>query len=61
MAAAITKSQIAKAWPNILIPPLVFEDENSTKYPTTIQNVAGMKLIKKHMATTSLGGKASGL
>jgi hypothetical protein len=48
--AAITKSQIAKTLPNVLIPSSAFDAANSTKYPTVTQIVAGMRLKKKHMA-----------
>jgi hypothetical protein len=49
MKAAITKSQIAKTLPNVLIPSSAFDAANSTKYPIVTQIVAGMRLKKKHM------------
>src|SRR6478752_2583114 len=45
MKAAITKSQIAKTLPNVLIPSSAFDAANSTKYPIVTQIVAGMRLI----------------
>jgi hypothetical protein len=59
IAAAITKIQIAKTWPNILIPLLALADENNTKYPRITQPVAGMRLIKKHIVATSFGQSAA--
>jgi hypothetical protein len=33
--AAMTKTQIARIWPNVLIRPSVLVEENRTKYPMT--------------------------
>jgi hypothetical protein len=41
--------QMARIKPKILIPPSDFFDENITKYPTTIQNVAGTRENQIHI------------
>ena len=43
----------ASILPNLLIPPSALVEEKRTKYPTTTQKVAGIKLMKKHIAASS--------
>jgi hypothetical protein len=43
------KIQIARTWPNFFTFPSAFVDEKRTKYPITVNIVAGTKLKKKHM------------
>ncbi len=54
MNDAIQKIQIARKRPKVATRPSALVEEKSTKYPRTNQNVAGARLIKKHMTITSV-------
>ena len=56
ISAAMINTQTASTLPNVRILPSDFFEEKSMKYPTTSQNVAGIKLKKKHMIVPSLYG-----
>jgi hypothetical protein len=45
--------QIARIRPNFLTLPSAFVDEKRTKYPITVNIVAGNKLKKKHIDYSS--------
>jgi hypothetical protein len=49
MNPATRNIQIESPRPNALTDPSALVDENRTKYPITNQNVAGIKLKKKHI------------
>ncbi len=53
MKPATMKIQIESPCPSALTEPSALVDENRTKYPTTNQNVAGIKLKKKHISLYS--------
>ena len=49
MNPAIMNAQVASTRPRVCTAPSALVEENRMKYPRTAQNVAGMKLKKKHI------------